>query len=266
MFGLLGQRELLDEPSRQWLYAVYAWALRNFGSDVFYDQTVLVTPTNAHFPGRESSPHGMASLVFDQVRAHAGLAHWPCRLVPPERFDPDATPRLAVAGAVRGPRGTIQEAPSEEQILEVSYSPGMVGNPEALIATFAHNLAHFMGNMAGEEPPGGRENWPHVTEVLAVFMGFGLMLANTAFQAPKGGCQSCQVPGSNRTGFLSQYDLTYALALFAVLKGIPNGEVVSHLKKPLRGFYKSAVKEIGRSGDELAGLRAIDAPLPALPG
>lgn len=264
MFGLFGPRELLDEPSRQWLFEVYAWALRNLGSDVFHQHTPLVTPTNAHFPGRADSPHAMARLVLEQVQGHAGLSHWPCRLTPPETFHGEAPPRLAAAGALRGPHGVVPEGLDGERPLELSYDPNMVRDPEVLIAHFAHTLAHFLGTLAEEPAPGGPDNWPHLTEVLAVFMGFGVMVANTAYQAPKGGCGGCAVPGGTRPSFLSQYDLTYALALFSVLKGIPNRDVVPHLKAPLRGFYKAAVKEIGRSEEAVGPLRAIDAPLPVL--
>jgi hypothetical protein len=262
MFGLFKKRELIDEPSRQWLFDVYAWALRNFGSDVFYQHTILVTPTEAHFPGRADSLHGMAQLVFEQVKRHAGLAHWPTRLVA-GAFDPDVRPRLELSGAIRGPRGVAPGAVDEARCLTLTYEPNMVGNPEALIATYAHTFAHFMASLAAEEPPGGRENWPQVTEVLAVFMGFGLMVANTAYQAPKGGCGGCRA-GAERTGALSQYDLTYALALFCSLKGIPNRDVLPHLKSSLRGFFKDAVKEIKRSEPDLGRLQAIEAPLPAL--
>ncbi|SCZ64168.1 hypothetical protein [Thiohalomonas denitrificans] len=261
MFSLFRSEPLLDEASIWWLFDVYAWALKNFGSDVFYQETVLVVPTNEHFPGREQSVHGMAQLIFEQVRQHAGLSHWPARLVEPERFDPDARPRLALQGAIRGGKGISPEV-SEGESLVFTYDPNLIGNPQALIATFVHNFAHFLGSMADEEPPGGRENWPHLTEVLGVFMGFGLMLANSAFKAPAGGCGSCAGPAAERTSFLSQYDMTYALALFAVLKGIPNKEVLRHLKKPLRPFFKRAVKDIKDRADALEMLQGIDRRLP----
>lgn len=261
MFGLFRKQALLDEASRQWLFDIQAWALRNFGSDIFYRETILVTPTDQHFPGRADSVDAMARLVFDKVKRHAGLAHWPTRLVPPDTFDPDAQPRLELAGPVRTFGALTPEPVPEAHMLTLTYQPNMVGNPQALIASFAHTLAHFMASLAPEEPPGGRENWAQLTEVLAVFMGFGLMVANTAFQAPKGGCGSCRVPGSERTSFLSQHDLTYALALFCTLKGIPNGEVLPHLKSPLRGYYKAATRELRQSDPALAQLRDIHAPL-----
>ncbi len=263
MFALFRSEPLLDEASVWWLFDIYAWALKNFGSDIFYGETILVVPSNEHFPGREQSVSGMARLIFEQVRQHAGLDHWPCRLDDPERFDPEARPRLILQGAIRGAKGIAPEG-SEGQGLAFTYDPNLIGNPEALIASFAQSFAHFLGSMAEEQPPGGQENWPHVTEVLGVFMGFGLMLANSAFKAPTGGCGSCAGPAAERTSFLSQYDVTYALALFAVLKGIPNKDVLRHLKKPLRPFFKRAVKDIKDRADALEALQGIDRPLPEL--
>jgi hypothetical protein len=264
MFGLFSKRELIDQPSRQWLFDVFAWALRNFGSDVFYQQTILVTPTEGHFPGRADSIHGMAQLVLDQVKAHAGLTHWPTRLVPPTAFEPNHLQRLEIAGAIRGTQGVAPDTMDPAHCLMLTYEPNMVSNPEALIATYAHLLAHYLATLAGEEPPGGRENWPQATEVLAVFMGFGLMVANTAYQAPRGGCGGCRQAGAERTGYLSQYDLTYALALFCSLKGIDNRDALAHLKSPLRGFFKRAAKEVKQKEPDFGRLQAISAPLPLL--
>jgi hypothetical protein len=69
------------------------------------------------------------------------------------------------------------------------------------------------------------------------------------------------VPGAERESYLSQYDLTYALALFCALKGIDRGEVLRHLKAPLRGHFKQALKEVNSNAPQLARLRAMDVPL-----
>jgi len=265
VFRFFRREVLLDAPTRRWLLDLFAWALRNFGSDLFYTETALITPTDRHFPGRADSPEKMAQLILRRVQEHAGLGHWPVRLVPPEAFPVGVQPRLVLAGAIRGSRGVAVEPVDEAQMLTLTYPAAMVHAPEALIATFAHTLAHFLAGMADEPPPGGAENRAQATEGLAVFMGFGLMLANTAFQAPKGGCGSCQQPGAARSSALPEHDLTYALALFSTLKGIPDRAVLPHLKRSLRGYYKRAARSLRRDEAALAPLRAIDAPLPALP-
>ena len=57
---------------------------------------------------------------------------------------------------------------------------------------------------------------------------------------------------------MSQYDTTYALAIFSVLKGIPNQQVLKHLKKSLRPYYKKAVKDILSHSDQLNQLKNVE--------
>jgi hypothetical protein len=145
----------------------------------------------------------------------------------------------------------------EAQRLPILYDPALINNPEAMIASFAHSFAHYLGTLAQESPPGGAENWPHITEVLATFLGFGLLMANSAFNVRIPRCGSCAPAPVDRQSFLSQHDMTYALAIFCKLKGIPNSAVLPGLKSSLRGFYKQAAKDVAGRGEELVRLRGL---------
>lgn len=256
---------LLDETSVQWMFDTFAWALRNFDARVFFDETILVTPSNEHFPGRESSAEGMANLILDKVKGYAGMQHWPCRLMDAHLIEENAAQipapaRIQIDGPVRGASGVITASVAESQQLIVSYLPESLQDPEVVIANFAHTLAHYLGTTAHEAPPGGEENWPHVTELLAVFMGFGVMMADSANTTKIRSCSSCSGPAVERENFLSQYDMTYALAIFCCLKGIPTGQVVSQLKSSLRPFFKKAVKEVGGRKAQLLALQEFRNP------
>jgi len=251
---LLKPRACLDEESTLWLFDTFAWALRNLDAKVFYDETILVIPSNQHFPGTENSVHGMANLIFNQVKEHAGLKHWPTKLTNMADGRPVGAPRIQIEGALRGSKGIM---PDSEVLhhLPVVYNPDQLRNPEVLIADYAHVLAHYLGSMSKEPPPGGVENWPHVTEVVAVFMGFGLMMANSANTVNIRSCGSCSGPAVERSNALSQYDITYALAIFSCLKDVPTKEVLVNLKKTLRPFYKKAAKEVMNKTEELDRIR-----------
>lgn len=256
MFGLLSKKPLLDDVASQWLVDAYAWALRHFDAKVFFDESILVTPTNEHFPGRETSIDGMAALIFDRVQTYAGVRHWPYQLVDALHYVPTDMPRLNANTllAQRGARAANIQAHTAPLI--VPYNPHQIGKPESLIASYAYVLAYYLGTLANEPPPGGESYWPHATELLGVFMGFGIMFANTAYTF-KGGCGSCYNPLAERAAFLSQDEVTYALALFCMLKRIPIQTVLPHLKSYLRPAYKKAVNDIVRREKELTALRSI---------
>jgi hypothetical protein len=253
---LLKPRACLDEESTLWLFDTFAWALRNLDARVFYDETILVTPSNEHFPGRETSVHGMANLIFGQVKEHAGLRHWPTKLINMSEGMPSKSPELVIKGALRGSKGIMPDGEVSHRLL-IAYNPDRLRDSEVLIADFAHVLGHYLGSMSQEPPPGGVENWPHITEVVAVFMGFGLMMANSANTVKIRSCGSCSGPAVERSNALSQYDISYALAIFSHLKDIPTKEVLVHLKKSLRPFYKKAAKELMHQTEEINQIKTI---------
>ncbi|OOZ40442.1 hypothetical protein BOW53_07660 [Solemya pervernicosa gill symbiont] len=243
MFSIFNKEPILDELRVAWLFDTYGWALRNFDGELFQNETILVTPSNEHFPGRVDSVHGMAELIFEQVKAFAGVKHWPTRLVDQYQCSTVEPPQLVIEGALRGPAGVTPTGISEEQYLTVLYDPNQINNPEGMIATYAHIIAHYLASMSPEPPPGGEDFWAQATEVLAVFMGFGLMFANSAYNF-RGGCGSCYNANAQRSAHLSQDEVTYALAIFAELKQLSAKTVLSHLKKPLRSVFKRASREV----------------------
>ncbi|AHE97538.1 hypothetical protein THITH_03840 [Thioalkalivibrio paradoxus ARh 1] len=247
---------LLDETTRRWIHEVFAWALRHQGPGVFFGDTDLVLPTPEYFPGRASSVHEMAQLMFESVRKHAGLDHWPCQLLEPGALTAQPYPHHPPPPAYRGRRALAPATNGAASTALFSYSPELVGNPEALIATLARDFAQHVAAAAPEPPPGGRENWPHITELVGVFMGFGLMLANTAFSVRVNSCGSCQGPAAERSGYLSRADLTYALGLFCRLKNVPAGQARRHLKSSLRPIFRRALAQIDRHPDDLEKLKA----------
>lgn len=244
MLGYLFKKEaLIDTDVKNWIYDVFSWARHNFDEEVF-QQTQLINPSNAHFPGRANSIEEMATMIFDNVRQYAGMNHWPLTLVNEEnvaQIPPAPKPQLP--GPLRS-FDTVAPVPVEDSNrLMVSYHPYHINEPEVLIASYAHTLAHYLGTTANEPPPGGEEHWPHVTELLGVFLGFGIMMANTAHTNKIRSCGSCAGPVVERMNFLDEFQITYALAVFCQLKQLPAKKVTPYLKKNLVPFYKKAVKD-----------------------
>jgi len=244
LFGLLGRKPVMDEVTAQWMRDTFGWAMRNFDAEVFNGETILVTPSNQHFPDRSDTPHGMADMILHRVKHYAGLERWPTRLIDASTACSITPPRITVDGALRGAKALAPTA--IEGALAIPYNPGHLRDPEVLIADYAYTLAAYLGAQAQEPPPGGAENWPHVTELLAVFLGFGIMMANAANTTKIRSCGSCSGPAVERSNYLSQYDMTYALALFCAMKAIPANEALRHLKSSLRPFFKLAMKEVMR--------------------
>jgi len=256
MFGLLKRKPVLEVETVQWLIETYSWALKNFGNHAFYEKTILVTPSDKHFPAHIKNNQHLAQSIFDQVKQHAGMSKWDCNLVAQEAdVNPIIAPTLLIRNTKVNPAGTFSMARSKQRKAIITYDPSQVKDPEMLVATFAHELGHYLSHRTAEPPPGGKALWEPATDLLAVFMGFGIFLANSAYSFQQYTGIDSQGWSSQSRGYLNQYELTYALAIFAVLKENNKQEIEKYLKNSLRAFYKQAIKELQHNHEALNPLK-----------
>ena len=259
VFGFFEKKQLLEEDNIEWLFETFSWALRNFDANVFYNESILVTPSNKHFSGEESTAEGMANIIFEQVKQYAGMTHWPTRLMNDADITSLPKPQIEIKGALRGSKGELTVPEDDSQRITITYNEFQLNDPEVLIATYAHALAHYLSTTTKEAPPGGVDNWAFATELLAVFLGFGVIMSNSANTSKIRSCGSCSGPAIERTNFLTQFDTTYALAIYCHLKQIPISEVTPVLKKSLRSFFKNAMKDVSQRTSEIDKLKHLSA-------
>ncbi len=119
-----------------------------------------------------------------------------------------------------------------------------MGQPEALVAVLAHELAHYLTRTAGSPPPGGDKNREYATDLLAVFMGFGLFLANSAVEFQQFTGIDTQGWRSRTLGYLSEFELVYCLAVFCALEQIDRAALLPYLKPSLIPVYDDCLKDL----------------------
>lgn len=247
MLSFFKSKPLLSQSDIEFQVATFKWLLKNFGGDDFYKTTELVLPTKEYFPSKVDSPEGAASETFEAVKKHAGLENWMCKLeIQEEDANPVVAPTLAIQNAPTSPHGTFQA--TEENEVVITYNPALASQPTQLVATFAHELAHYLTATSKEEPPGGWENWEFATDIAATFLGFGVFMANSAFSFSQYTNSDSQGWKSSRNGYLSESEHIYALAIFNELKGISTEVASGHLKPHLKKLLKKAHKELSNSG------------------
>tara|TARA_B110000881_G_C18596459_1_gene531742 strand:- start:1364 stop:2161 length:798 start_codon:yes stop_codon:yes gene_type:complete len=234
----------LEEVSQDWVIETFAWALQHFDSTVFQQESQLILPTNSFYPGRVSSIHEMAQAIFDQTLIYVGMQHWPLKLVAPENYQPDRLEveqglKFGFVDNMRGAKAKLKDKPS--QAIQITYNPNQVNQPQDLVASFVQVLAAIIISYTKKLPPGGEDCLPKAIDLVACFMGFGVMFANTAYQF-KGGCGSCYNPYANRQAALNENEVINVLALFSYLKNINIKQVKPHLKSHLRGGFTQTYK------------------------
>ena len=255
MFSLFKKTPLLSEKDFNFQLETYKWLLKNFGGDSFYHKAKLVLPTKTFFPDKVSEPKEVAESTFERVKEYAGLEKWPCQLMAQDTdIDPVISPTMILQNAPSSPNGTFRVDESQE--IMITYNPSLLRQPALLVATFAHELAHYLTATSIDEPPGGWENWEFATDITATFLGFGIFMCNASFNFSQYSQADSMGWQSSRSGYLSESEHCMALALFLLLKNIPIENTHRYLKPHLRKYLKRATREIINKGS-LTHLRDV---------
>ncbi|MGQ0698968.1 MAG: hypothetical protein ACT4PZ_12085 [Panacagrimonas sp.] len=248
----------------EWQLQTYAWLLRNFEGYERFRQTRLVTPAMEFFPATDLKGEAFVRFVFDRVRSLADMSDWPCRPEPqePDPLPLEVQPGIALVNLEHSPGGTFSFSEKEGTKAVITYDPGLEDRPADLVATFAHELGHYLICASKEEPPGGVETLELATDLTAVFLGFGLFCVNTAFAFRQFGDAVSSGWQSRRSGYLSEPSLLFALAIFVRLTETDPASVKPFLKPNLVSSFEAALKNLGHFEHRLAELRSITPPSP----
>ncbi|NQY88352.1 MAG: hypothetical protein HRT51_11525 [Colwellia sp.] len=268
MFSTLFKaKPVIDDESKEWIFDTFAWCIEQLDSDFFNHKSELILPNNSFYPGSSSSVEEMAAIIFANTSKYTGMASWPLRLVSNDSFTPKPMPQLSFESRLRGENANISANATAEKssqvssavsykvegeqliptippstpTIDIAFHPSQLNQPQDFIAYLVQSQAAILVNQHGQLTPGGKEVLAQTIDLVACFMGFGVIFANTAYQF-KGGCGSCNNRNLNRQAALPELETVYALALFSVIKGSDikpiKKELKSHLYKPFRQAHK----------------------------
>ena len=260
MLGWVSRSDLPDESTIEWLFDVYRWLLEQTGGyTAFQSRARLVLPTDEFFPiSRDLEGGALAQALFAAARSHAGMAARPCQLIA-HHEEPTAKDLLGAraigAFSNSGAAGIFHGADAGRGI--ISYAPSGLRDPETFLATLAHELGHFLMHDFTREVPGSEQAREPATDVCAIFLGFGVFSANSAFRFEQHQDAFIQGWSYRRLGYLGERELAYALAIFLALLGSDARGAATHLRPNPRAYVKNALKHVAkeRAGD-IATLRS----------
>jgi len=259
VISLFRARLPIDPDELEWQLATFKWLCSEFGP---VTRKELVLPLPEIFPGVATRGQERAHQLFADVKRLAGMASWPCVLEPGSKNRPiEAGNSLLLRhDGASAPCGTfrVTDADGQRRVV-ITYNPDHVDDPIELIATFAHELGHYLMSTAKSDPPGGWKLHELHTDIVGVYLGFGIFLANSAHnfsQFHSGGTMGWS---SRRQGYLSEGALVTATAIFERLRGADPLEAAPHLKGYLRSDLRMAVKGLKRlCPDMTAAVEAAD--------
>jgi hypothetical protein len=257
------RRPVVDADTAQWHVNNFAWLVETFGGNDAFAEATLVLPKPGFFPSDGEEGHARALRIFERVKHYCGMEDdWPVHLV--EDHDPVAIEGAFLSGMApassKHAQGTFSIADNEVQI---SYSPGLLTDPQRLIATFAHELAHYLLATAPTCPHCADDEHEFLTDLTAVHFGFGVFLANTVFEFEAASDGMRQGWRMGRSGYLPERDVVFATALFVAVKELDPTPAYACLKPHLAKLLKRALGDLAADTRWVEKIRAsIPPPIP----
>ena len=242
----------VDSETKAWLDESFGWLIDEFGIEVL--RTVdVVLPTEQFFPndfdGSATSVRELVVRICDYMDVDSDTID----LQLFENLDEFRIHPLASDGTSRSHAiGTYHRHANGK--CTVSLDMTRVKNPEAMVATIAHELGHVI--LLGEDRLD--DDYPDhepMTDLVTVFYGLGVFNANSSFVFEQWTNAQFQGWQASRTGYLSEEEFAYALALFAYLRGEHEPAWKSFLSTNIKSYFKSSLKYLLKTNDTpLAGM------------
>lgn len=258
MFKIFSSKLPISDDEFDWICSCCKWFADHFGGIDWLSRRPLVQSNVHFFPNSSATGIAWAEEIFDRVALHAGMADWPCDLVP---YDGARPTHVGVGIALRHiseaePAGTFS---FEDGRYKISYDVALLDRPHELVATFAHELAHYLLHSAPDLPPGGQALEEHATDLGAVFLGFGAFMANSARSFEQFQTAEDQGWQSRQQGYLSELALTTAYALMTIVTASDRAQASTELKVYLQAPFKNEISAIERrTSDVKTMINSID--------
>jgi hypothetical protein len=231
----------VDQVIYQWVLDHFEWAIGQFNPDFFFNKTTIIEPTPAFFPAKIDSVEGYVKHILEQLQQYTGTEHWPFVM---KTTQPNGDlPKIAFDGGLRGEGAKLVPNYQGPQQLEIPYQEQQINDPTHYIAYVGQMMSQYLMAFASVRPPGEAVLWQKNSELLAIVLGLGLLVSNSAYEF-KGGCSSCVNPNALRPAQLPENDCLLGFAVYCNLKDLSKAEAIAYSKKHLKKHLRSDFKAI----------------------
>jgi hypothetical protein len=215
-----------------WIEESLDWLVEEFGGEIL--RRPIVLPEASFFPAGYSGSEDDVRAVFAKICSMVA--------VEPERvvleIEPEeGTELLSVLPVSYQREGAAGHWQRRDGATVITVQLANAREPLALVATIAHELGHerLLGEARIDR---SRRDGEPLTDLFAVFCGFGIFSANAAFEFRNS-------RGSYRTsrlGYLTEPMYGYALARYAWLRGEPAPDWARHLDTNPRIYLRDGLR------------------------
>ena len=218
MFGFKPKLPLSDED-RQWVDNGFNRLARILGRNRMLEVEIIL-PDAEHFPDPYDKSFAAARKMFLRICDYMKVDPGQIEL---EIFPDEITELSTLLPYWRGSKdggcaGLYIHPDDESSKMVVAIRHSQLDDPLALVATIAHELGHVILLGGGRMDHSTKDMEP-ITDLLTVFLGFGIFNSNCAMRLRKWQSDRKHGWSMSHLGYLPEEVFGYALARFAHERG-----------------------------------------------
>jgi tetratricopeptide (TPR) repeat protein len=232
----------VNEETREWLENYFLWLIDSFGKENIKSRKVMLPHYNdfpIHYDGKKQSATDTLKIVALQMEINPDDINLIVYKEGEEAIDTGSVfgNRLFLEN-VKGQKYSAAQyhGKQEDGKYLIALEEKKMTDSVDMVASLAHELSHI--KLLGEKRI--QANNEKLTDLTTIVFGLGIFNANAAFQTKKG----FNYWGWSRSGYLSQLQWGYSLALFSHLREEENPEWVNFVSENIKGAFTKSLRFI----------------------
>jgi hypothetical protein len=244
MFGWFRPTCPCDPAAKRWVEERLRWLSGQFGLHILLERDAIL-PTAEFFPDAWDGTPKAGRRMFRRVCEYMGVAPDAVELKFFEDRSRRALSALDPALGIAGGTWSGGEGPWVKGVVRIEVSG--LDRPADLVGVMAHELAHQRLLGEGRVSPGAFDN-ELLTDLTAVFHGFGVFLANNPRKSTG---RLTTWPGTrlHRPEYLSEPMFGYALAHLAWFRDEDRPAWAGALRPAPRAVFKQGLRYLQKTAD-----------------
>jgi hypothetical protein len=205
----------ITDNDRKWVEQSLSYLSEMFGED-FLRSLLTITPDRNNFDRDFKGTEEDVEYLLAKVVEIMHIDPWEIQLMfysnRPTKFSEGivATPQEKLKGSWKSSSGEYVNKGLGRK--EIWIEMGLMNDPIGLVATLAHELAHY--KLLGEYRM--LDNDEHLTDLTAIAFGFGIFMGNSYFKFNQWTGSTHQGWKMKKSGYLPEQVIAYAMARLAI--------------------------------------------------
>lgn len=252
----------LDPYAREWLIESLAQLVRRQGHERLL-MAPLLTATPACFPDRWTPDAAGARGMIHRLLGYAGLGSYRLRIETYElERQQDHLDGVGVKAGSRKQGAAAWFGGIDAGELHFGIEVDGLKEPEPLAGTLGHEVSHAYRHHHGLQVR-SNDLEEKLTDLTTVYLGFGILATNRSYQYRAQGDFNAAQWSHSRAGYLSLDEMSFLLAVQAVLRGIEPQAISRWLERNQAAVFEESYRELAKDRAGLAKQTGV--PVEALP-